>query len=208
MEPAQPMTTHGVTGVCVCGGGQGITLTGGPANAVSTGSQPVARGTVPHGVAATALTAFIGIVDGAKKSIAPINMVLTILRSFICRPGLSVFQPFVRTAAGLGWYGIGIQYSKPHVQASAVVSSRWSRNPATKAERTIDPAQPITIHGTTGVWCPVGQGRGTRVERPAKAVSAGSHVTLNPQGKVVRTCALAGIGIVDGAKKSIAPISM
>jgi hypothetical protein len=34
-------------------------------------------------------------------------------------------QPFVRTAGctGCGWYGIGTQYSKPHVHASGVVSS-------------------------------------------------------------------------------------
>jgi hypothetical protein len=43
-------------------------------------------GTVPHGVAATALSDLSGIIEGAKKNIVPINTVLMILRSFISRP--------------------------------------------------------------------------------------------------------------------------
>src|SRR5690349_18795886 len=67
-------------------------------------------------------------------------------------------QPFA-CVAGFAWYGIGIQYNKPHVQASGVVSWRLSRKLATSAERTIDPAQPMTTHGHTGVCeCPTGQG--------------------------------------------------
>jgi hypothetical protein len=109
----------------------------------------------------------------------------------------------------LGWYGIGTQYSKPHVHASAVVSSRWSRKLATRAERTMDPAQPITTHGHAGVCvCPGGQG--TIVgPRPAKAVSMGSQTRgAVPQG-VGGTCALTAlIGINEGANKNIAPITM
>jgi hypothetical protein len=78
------MTTHGQTGVCECPTGQGVgeVITLLPAKAVSIGNQPE----TPHGLAAIALTAFIGIAEGAKNSIAPINAVLTILRSFMCRP--------------------------------------------------------------------------------------------------------------------------
>jgi hypothetical protein len=83
MDPAQPITTHGHTGTCECPGGQGTTLTT-PAKAVSAGSQ--LTWTVPQEGSDCALTGLIGIIEGAKKSIAPINMVLTILRSFICRP--------------------------------------------------------------------------------------------------------------------------
>ena len=83
MDPAQPITTHGHAGVCVCPGGQGTILTP-PAKAVSLGSHTT--GKVPQGVGAIALT--FGIIVGAKKSIAPITMVLTILRSFIFVPEL------------------------------------------------------------------------------------------------------------------------
>jgi hypothetical protein len=38
----------------------------------------------PQGVVATALT--FGIIEGAKKNIVPINVMLTILRSCISRP--------------------------------------------------------------------------------------------------------------------------
>jgi hypothetical protein len=84
MDPAQPITTHGHTGVCECPVGQGITLIAPPAKAVSVGSQ--LRRTVPQEGSDCALTGLIGIIEGAKKNIAPINTVLTILRSFICRP--------------------------------------------------------------------------------------------------------------------------
>jgi hypothetical protein len=81
MEPAQPITTHGHTDVCECPGGHGITLTAAPAKAVSVGSQPVARGMVPQEGSGSALICLIGIIEGAKNNIAPINMVLTIFRT-------------------------------------------------------------------------------------------------------------------------------
>jgi hypothetical protein len=56
-----------------------------PANAVSMGSHPL-RILLPHGPVRDCALTGAGIVDGAKNSIAPINAVLTILRSFICRP--------------------------------------------------------------------------------------------------------------------------
>ena len=73
-------------GVCdECPTGQGGVLTGMPANAVSMGSHPL-RILLPHGPVRDCALTGAGIVDGAKNSIAPINAVLTILRSFICRP--------------------------------------------------------------------------------------------------------------------------
>jgi hypothetical protein len=86
MEPAQPITTHGHAGVCACpAGGQGTMSLFRPAKAVSMGSQPLV---LPQEATATPLTALIGIIEGAKNNIAPINIVLTILRSFICRPDI------------------------------------------------------------------------------------------------------------------------
>jgi hypothetical protein len=82
------------------GTGQGIGSPG-PANAVSVGSHPT--GTNPHGGPAGGANAasrgipekgtpfgvlplLIGIIEGAKNSIAVISTVLTILRIVICRP--------------------------------------------------------------------------------------------------------------------------
>ena len=62
--------------------GQGMKA--GPANAVSVGSNPV-RGT-PHGIAARAGIIEGPIIEGAKKNIAAINAMLTILRNFIVAP--------------------------------------------------------------------------------------------------------------------------
>jgi len=117
------------------------------------------------------------------------------------------YQPFARVAAGFAWYGIGIQYSKPHVHASGVVSWRLSRKLATRAERTIDPAQPMTTHGHAGV-CECPAGHGTVLTTPAKAVSIDSQATGRvPHGKA--GAALIGLsGTIDGAKKNVAPINM
>jgi hypothetical protein len=119
-------------------------------------------------------------------------------------------HPFARAAAGCGWYGIGSQYNKPHVQASGVVSWRLSRKLATRAERTIDPAQPMTTHGHAGVCeCPTGHGA-VLIDGPAKALSMGSQATgaiTVPQGGT--EAALTALrGTIDGAKKNMAPIKM
>jgi hypothetical protein len=94
IDPAQPITTHGHTGVCECPTGQGVTggSAGAPAKAVSVGNQ---SRRVPHGTLTTgaAFTAFIGIVEGAKKNVAPINMMLTILRRLTCRPPFREINP-------------------------------------------------------------------------------------------------------------------
>jgi hypothetical protein len=237
IDPAQPMTTHGHTGVCECPTGQGGVLIGMPAKAVSMGSHPL-RILLPHGPVRDCALTGAGIVEGAKKSIAPINAVLTILRSFIILPPSLIFrssfnsycphslpkrrarlllaskfadhQPFARVAAGLVWYGIGIQYNKPQVHASGVVSWRLSRKLATRAERTIDPAQPMTTQGHAGVCeCPTGHGA-VLIDGPAKALSMGSQATgaiTVPQGGTA--AALTALrGTIDGAKKNMAPIKM
>lgn len=67
-------------GAPLVGGATRQGIMAGAANAVSIGSNPV-RGT-PHGSG----NAFTGIIDGAKKSIAAINMVLTILRKLMIVP--------------------------------------------------------------------------------------------------------------------------
>ena len=184
------MTTHGHTGVCACPvvTGQGVM---GMAKAVSVGNQTLGPGPHPTEVAPAGIIE--GIAEGAKNSIAAMSTVLTPLRTrlriFICCPRVPVltnerlidsrtaeYQPFARTVpvAGCGWFGIGTQYSKPQVHASAVVSWRLFQKLAARAERTIDPAQPMTTHGHTGVCeCPVGQGTGLIV--PAKAVSVGNQ---------------------------------
>lgn len=84
MDPAQPMTTHGHAEVCACAVGQGGILIVGPAKAVSARIQ--VRGPDKQDGRTVALTVLIGIIEGAKKNIAPINMVLTILRSCISPP--------------------------------------------------------------------------------------------------------------------------
>jgi hypothetical protein len=70
---------HHTGGAPLVGGatGQGTMMR---ANAVSEGSHPAG---IPHGRAGKALT---GTIDGAKKSMAAINAVLTILRMFIFAP--------------------------------------------------------------------------------------------------------------------------
>jgi hypothetical protein len=67
-------------GAPLVGGATGQGIIAGAANAVSIGSKPV-RG-IPHGIP----TALAGIIEGAKKSIAAINMVLTILRKLMIAP--------------------------------------------------------------------------------------------------------------------------
>jgi hypothetical protein len=70
---------HHAGGAPLVGGatGQGIIAA---ANAVSIGNKPV-RGT-PHGSG----NAFTGIIEGAKKSIAAIKTLLTVLRKFMIAP--------------------------------------------------------------------------------------------------------------------------
>jgi len=80
IEAGQANATHNHAGACIGTGGQG--MIGGippPANAVSVGSQSMM--VLPH-----VMSALAGIIEGPKKSIAAINIVLTILRMFICRP--------------------------------------------------------------------------------------------------------------------------
>ena len=65
----------------------------------------------------------------------------------------------------------------------------------------MEPAQPITTHGHAGVLaCPTGQG----VMTIANAVSAGSHPDVNGPQPMGVVAALAGIGMTEGAKNSIA----
>jgi hypothetical protein len=71
-------------GAPLVGGATGQGIMAGAAKAVSIGSNPV-RGT-PHGSAALAGIIEGMIIEGAKKSIAAINMVLTILRKLMIAP--------------------------------------------------------------------------------------------------------------------------
>jgi hypothetical protein len=71
---------HHAGGAPLVGGATGQGIIAGAANAVSIGNKPV-RGT-PHGSG----NAFTGIIDGAKKSIAAIKTVLTVLRKFMIAP--------------------------------------------------------------------------------------------------------------------------
>lgn len=82
------MTTHGHAGVWACVVGQGGILIVGPAKALSVGNQ--VRGPDKQDGRTVALTVLIGIVDGAKKNIAPIKTVLTSLRSFIVAPAAAM----------------------------------------------------------------------------------------------------------------------
>ncbi len=67
-----------------------------------------------------------------------------------------------------------------------------------------DPAQPMTTQGHAGVFaCPTGQG----VTGNANAVSAGSHPDKEDPQPMSVVAALAGIGMTEGAKTSIAAIS-
>jgi hypothetical protein len=80
IEAGQANAAQNQAGGAPCvGGATGQGMGGLMANAVSVGSHPK----TPHGSTGAAL---IGIIEGAKKSIAAINMVLTILRIFIFAP--------------------------------------------------------------------------------------------------------------------------
>jgi len=84
MDAGQANATQNHARVCdpPTTAGQGVMAAA--ANAVSVGSQPMVIGP-PQG--RTVVTApDLGIIDGAKKSIAVINTTLTILRGFIFRP--------------------------------------------------------------------------------------------------------------------------
>src|SRR5262249_31949053 len=82
MDAGQANATQNHASVCdpPAMAGHGVATA---ANAVSVGSQPV--GITPHG-ATPGPAPDLGIIDGAKKSIAVINTMMTILRGFICRP--------------------------------------------------------------------------------------------------------------------------
>jgi hypothetical protein len=83
MDAGQANATQNHARVCdpATAAGHGVVTTA--ANAVSVGSQPV--GIAPHGKVTEGPAPDLGIIDGAKKSIAVINMTLTILRTFIFR---------------------------------------------------------------------------------------------------------------------------
>jgi hypothetical protein len=86
---------------------------------------------------------------------------------------------------------MGIQYSKPQVQASGAVNCRLSRKSATTAERTTEAGQPNPAHHQAGTTACSGGGGGIMTGAALALFGANDHAAIS----AAKTIAIRLIGV-------------